>query len=501
LKFRVFDVIGVAAILLFAGWIAHLGLGDDLLGGVERMELTDADRAAGWRQGTQWQGIYLKEQKVGYLRTDSWKEDGLYHLKSRMLLHLTVMKSRRKIETRVLARMDQDFALVDVEMQILSGPADLWIRGKVRDGKTVDVEFESAGEVQRETVVLKEVPRLNFSLKPMLVRKDLKVGDKISTSFFDPVSLAEREVVIEYMGRSTDTILGAEVQSHHFRQSFAGVLMSFWVNDIGEVLREELPMGLVGVRESSVEARYGVTTGTVQPAEDVIDSVSVRPEGAAWPPGAHRVSLRLSGLDFEGLDMDGGRQRWKPDPAGTSGTLVVELENRRGLMKHRVADAVRDQYTAEEPLIQTRSALIQRHAEKIAAGEEGVVSAAEKISAWAYEAIEKESVIGVPSAVETLRTRRGDCNEHATLVVALLRSLGIPARPAVGVVYLRDRHRFFYHAWVEVRAGNDWLAIDPTLGQSDQADLGHIRFVTGGLAEQVEMFRVIGQLEIEVLDE
>ena len=45
----------------------------------------------------------------------------------------------------------------------------------------------------------------------------------------------------------------------------------------------------------------------------------------------------------------------------------------------------------------------------------------------------------------------------------------------------------------------EWVAVDPTFGQYP-ADAAHIRFVVGGLAQQVEIIRLIGRLDIEVLE-
>ena len=110
--------------------------------------------------------------------------------------------------------------------------------------------------------------------------------------------------------------------------------------------------------------------------------------------------------------------------------------------------------------------------------------------------LEKRITFSVPNAVQVLETRQGDCNEHTVLYVALARALGLPARTAVGLVYLNGS--FFYHAWPEVWL-NEWVAVDPTFGQYP-ADASHIRFVIGGLAQQVEIVRLIGNLGIEVLD-
>ena len=112
-----------------------------------------------------------------------------------------------------------------------------------------------------------------------------------------------------------------------------------------------------------------------------------------------------------------------------------------------------------------------------------------------YGMLEKRITFSVPNALQVLETLQGDCNEHTVLYVAMARALGLPARTAVGLVYVNGA--FFYHAWPEVWLG-EWVAVDPTFGQYP-ADASHIRFVIGGLAQQVEIVRLIGNLDIEVL--
>ena len=79
----------------------------------------------------------------------------------------------------------------------------------------------------------------------------------------------------------------------------------------------------------------------------------------------------------------------------------------------------------------------------------------------------------------------------------MARALALPARTAVGLVHVNGA--FYYHAWPEVWLG-EWVAVDPTFGQYP-ADASHIRFVVGGLAQQVEIVRLIGNLHIEVLSQ
>lgn len=63
-----------------------------------------------------------------------------------------------------------------------------------------------------------------------------------------------------------------------------------------------------------------------------------------------------------------------------------------------------------------------------------------------------------------------DCTEYASLLVALSRAQGIPARYYEGLLYLDDETKSLArleHAWVDVYLpGIGWVALDPTLGRS-----------------------------------
>ena len=109
--------------------------------------------------------------------------------------------------------------------------------------------------------------------------------------------------------------------------------------------------------------------------------------------------------------------------------------------------------------------------------------------------------MSLPSAREVLKTRVGDCNEHTALYVAMARSLGLPARIAVGLVYLRGA--FYYHAWPEVWVAETpsrglWLRVDPTLNQFP-ADATHLRLARGGLDKQAAIVGLVGRAKLDIL--
>ncbi|MCI5211704.1 MAG: transglutaminase domain-containing protein, partial [Candidatus Electrothrix sp. ATG2] len=118
------------------------------------------------------------------------------------------------------------------------------------------------------------------------------------------------------------------------------------------------------------------------------------------------------------------------------------------------------------------------------------------LAEWVYKNIEKRPVIGLPDALTTLKSGRGDCNEHAALFAALARSLNIPTAIVAGVTL--HKNAFYYHAWNEVCIGEQWISLDTTVNQLP-ADLYHIRFTRGDLEGQLAIGALIGKLQIEIL--
>ncbi|RMD97597.1 MAG: transglutaminase domain-containing protein, partial [Deltaproteobacteria bacterium] len=152
-------------------------------------------------------------------------------------------------------------------------------------------------------------------------------------------------------------------------------------------------------------------------------------------------------------------------------------------------------FLAEERLVQVRHPKIVAQAREIVGTDRDPRHAARRLLEWVFRHVEKSSTVSVPSALEVLENLQGDCNEHTVLYTALARAVGIPTRIDVGMVAIGKK--LFYHAWPSVHLG-EWIAVDPTLGQFP-ASLGHIRFLSGSLAQQTEIMKLVGRLEVEIV--
>jgi transglutaminase-like putative cysteine protease len=81
------------------------------------------------------------------------------------------------------------------------------------------------------------------------------------------------------------------------------------------------------------------------------------------------------------------------------------------------------------------------------------------------------------SAIETLLSRKGVCDEFANLAAGMLRAKGIPTRLAIGITY--DGKEWGNHAWIGVyHEKNGWVPSDPTFREAGFVDATHIKFGT-----------------------
>ena len=183
---------------------------------------------------------------------------------------------------------------------------------------------------------------------------------------------------------------------------------------------------------------------------------------------------------------------WNTTKGNIVSTSVIEREDPDG-------DIIHQPYINFSYIVDTRTYTANKPYKwhKFKAGdEEDPVLVSERLLNWVYGNLEKKPVLSVPSALVVLRNRVGDCNEHATLLTALLRASDIPARICIGLVY--NRGRFFYHAWTEAYL-DEWISMDATMNQMP-ADVSHILLMRGNLDKQVEIMGLIGKIRVEVLD-
>jgi transglutaminase-like putative cysteine protease len=441
-----------------------------------------------------WMEIYLRDSKVGYsmIQINPMGDD--YLIWEEIVLNLNLMGQASVMRTTIRSVVDHGFRLKRFTLQIDSGVVRFQVSGKV-EGLRMHIETGQGTRKKTRTIALTAPPVTGTGISQFFRGRPLKAGESFNFLMFDPSTLARKSVVVTVVGKESIVIKRIKYHTFRLETEMWGQELIFWVDEAGEVLKETGFMGFTLIRSSAAAAPRDLTGET---SDDFYEMASID----VTPKLRHADRLTYLKMRVEGLEnahFDAGalvseRQRLVGD------TLEIIQEKRplkAGYMLPLpdVTDEL-NPYLSPGFNIQSDDTAIVDTAREIVGDLRNPVAAARKLMAWVYAHVEKKPVLSVPSAVEVLKTKTGDCNEHAVLLTALLRAAGIPARECVGLVYANDR--FFYHAWTEAYIGR-WVSMDATLNQMP-TDATHIKLVQGGLERQTDIIALIGKLRLKILN-
>ncbi|MFH1134856.1 MAG: transglutaminase-like domain-containing protein [Pseudomonadota bacterium] len=435
--------------------------------------------------------IYLKGRKTGYSEQILARNASGYLMNNNTYLRLNLMGEIQELRTLTSAQLDESLGLRTFDFFMSAGPIRYQLAGRV-DGLNLELVSQTGGHRSKSILRLDEVPRLASGLAPFLAKKGLKKGERFSLPIFDPSTLSTKSVQVVVEDKETIEVEGREVDAFRVRMDYFDVQSYTWIDEAGRVQKEEGLLGLSMVRTTEDQAREGLV-GKAD-LTDLVAATSAPTSGVlAHPRDVRFLKARLKGVDLTGFDLSGGRQVLNGE--------VVEVRRETIDVRDEAAPLPRDPhvipFTYPSQFIQSDDHQIISQARALTEGAASPLDKIDRIVKWVYETLEKRPTMSVPSAVDVLETKVGDCNEHAVLAAGLLRAAGVPTKTVVGVLYFDGR--FYYHAWIEAYWGR-WLAADPLLGQVP-ADASHIRFLTGDISRQAEMVRVIGRLEVEILED
>ena len=483
------------SVLLLVGWVAVMAIL------INRAYLQASTRLATdlarYGSAAVWRGVYYRGEKIGFTVSQTVPQDEGFVLEEDGRLQMSVLGATTAATIRTTAHVDKNFTLRAFEFSLDPGTGPVEVRGRI-DGRRLSLDVKTPSGTRSEVRELDEPPALSQSVSRRLANGGLVSGAKHQWTIFDPATLRNSKVNVEVGRRELVRDAGTvPIPAFRVEMEFAGLRTSSWITDTGEVVREESPLGLITVREPADRARAMAVSRRMQ--VDLLQAAAVAPRMRTpipEPRDVRRMRIRLGGVELSPLDLDGGAQHLTGD--------VLELRDPQGLRPER-ADPDLAHALASEAFIESDAPEIIAEAVGAVKGVAGTRARAERLTRYVNLLLDKKPTLSLPSAREVLRTKVGDCNEHTVLYVAMSRALGIPARIAVGLVYIHGA--FYYHAWPEVyldegrgaRGLGLWLPVDPTLNQFP-ADATHLRLARGGLDKQTVILPLMGKLTMDVLD-
>jgi len=436
-----------------------------------------------------WKGIYLNDRWIGYVHTNFVKnsqERGGYVLNSFSYLKFKMLNHLRNLAITTVQELDPEYRLVTFRAGI-TGLTDILVTGKkLGDAIHVEIRYGNTTHTRSFDVQSNDL-FLEQSILSLMRGTGLKIGETFSMSIFNPLTMKTEKVTARVVRKERDTTV--------METQVAGLVSTAWINPDGLVIKEETPNGWVMKLESEESIDRHLAESN-EAAIDIIKETSVRTAGSiAFPRTTMSMRIKITGINPADFTFDGQQQE------------IVNLHN--GIMT--ISSVFPDPDTAPQlPYegnelasflqsslwIECDDPLIKAKAREIIGDETDSWRAAQKISQWVYRNTDKIFSPGIPSATAVLLFRKGDCNEHTVLFVALARAAGIPAEMSAGIAYLNDG--FYYHAWPKVFVGK-WVHLDPTFGQSI-ADATHVELISGDIAAQAKLASIIGKISIEILE-
>jgi transglutaminase-like putative cysteine protease len=445
--------------------------------------------------GATWRGVYYRGEKIGFTVGQTVATSDGFDLEETGRLQMSLLGATTAATLRSTAHVDRNFVLRAFEFSLDPGSGPIEVRGRL-SGRHLALDITTPSGTRTEERELTDEPALSQNLVRRLALGGLTPGARHQWMLFDPATLRNSPVTLSVGPREVVRGGPSPVPAFRVTMEFAGLRTTTWVTDTGEVIREESPLGLITVRETPERAQAMAVPDRMR--ADLLRASSVVPQSRTpigEPRDIVRMRLRLQGVDLTASTdaLEGGAQRVAGD--------VVELISPNALEAAR-DDSDRTAFLAAEALLESDAPEIIAEAQAAVRGIDGDRARAERLTRYVNSLLEKKPTVSLPSALEVLRTKVGDCNEHTALYVAMARALGLPARIAVGMVFMHGA--FYYHAWPEVYlAGGEgrglWLPVDPTLNQFP-ADTTHLRLAHGGLDKQAAILPLIGQLKMTVLD-
>jgi hypothetical protein len=514
-----------------SGWRRGLvlGLASALLLGLALPAARTAEPAGKVVEET-WDAAYLESGKVGFFHTTvrEIERDGVKILRTTQLLDLTVKRNQTAARVRMETGNDEtaDGKVTGIAMrQFLGQEQSVLLTGTV-DGKKLHLKTED-GRMDRTIPWNEEVIGLARQYH-FFQEKKAKPGDQLSYVSFEPAiasvvtvrAAVKEEEEVEVLAlnkgktaRVKKKLLRVEAQSDKIIAENGTVqlpAMILWLDK--ELLpvrsQTEIPgLGKMTLYHTTREAATG--PGDKGPTEADILLTSLIPVNRAIPRQAETRSAvyRVTAKDDEDpgtIFAQDERQQVKNLQGNTFEIHVQAIRQPQAIDKPGEA---REEFLESNTFLNCNDAKVKERAERAVGKETEAWKKAQLIEGWVHANMRLNNATPFTTAGQVARDLEGDCRQHAMLTAAMCRAAGVPARTAVGLIYVNDRQRgpvMGFHMWTEVWVKGQWLAIDAVWGLGS-VGADHVKIADSSwhdvqsLTPMLPVMRVLGKVTIEVV--
>ncbi|MBT1073813.1 transglutaminase-like domain-containing protein [Geobacter grbiciae] len=443
--------------------------------------------------GERWFGIFLGNERTGFAHQNITAKDGGYEITAEGSVKMVVMGFSREASSRERYIVGTDLSLRSFAVEQVIDGTPMVVTGEATP-KGVKVVVNAGGERKEKLLTAKGpvFPPPVLNIVPLM--KGTAKGKRLQVQMLDVEAVKVKKVTVTVVGFEP---LPDGARALHIRNDlFPLVDNDIWVDAAGDTIRESVRDGLVEtVAEDEGRTRQFIASAALSRRDLIFDFSLVRVD----PPLANAASLTRLVMELDGIPasmslIQGGGQTTRRTDAGT---VVFTVEPAKTAASP-LADPERTRFTEPTDRLPADNPVIIAQAREVVGQETIPRKRVEKLVQWVAAAVEG-AVTDAPSPLDTLKSRKGNCQSHARLYTSLARAAGIPTRFVSGLAYLEGKG-FLYHSWAESYVDGGWLQVDPTFGQAP-VDATHVKLVEGeGPDDLAAIAGVVGKIKARVIE-
>ncbi len=447
--------------------------------------------------GTRWYSVEISGARAGYMSISAALVDDTdgprLRIETYVRIHFAVDGKGQQIAGHHIEDYDASLRPTRIELWRDTMGRLSQTSVSVIDPASIRVSVTQPDGTHERTVPLPPDFASELMLSIAMLAGRIQPGWTASFSAFDPYSAMLDRYRVSVPDQAGDA-MGTLV---YLTSEQAGVTMRTWIGEDGVMRRQALPeLMAISMQLCTREEALAPVVGPSLQSDIAVGTPEVNPHQAEQV----RLVASAAGTDAASMIPELPYQHVEPRADGSAIITVSRHAPPATTVALPISGAEFAQYLGPNEITQSDSPQIRELAHQIVGDETDAWAAAQKLLSWVYRNIGKVTSEPRPiSAVEVLAQRKGDCTEHAVLLAALAKAVGIPPRIVTGLVYTNGSYG--YHEWNELYVG-EWVSMDPSWGKH-VLGAGHIQLSSEAadadaiLRNNIASGRTIGTLFLE----
>lgn len=428
-----------------------------------------------------WMSVQLDGRKIGQMHTTREVRNERVITTQTLDVELDRAGTKMKLSTRETDTETTDGKPLAFESRTHASGSASAVSGRAgADGKFI-VESEVGGAKQTRSIEWPQHALLAEGMRLAEQRGGLAPGTKFTELAFQAESLEAVEVESTIGARERVDLPGGPIELTRVEQILhlpdAPTRSTSWIDNDQNVRKLTLPV--LGYELTMLACPQACAQAPNQPADILTHTMAPAPSALAPEELQHGVLLFVSAIDT------GAPLRF----ATTDEQRVAATEKGFEL---RIAPLAAAALNGAEPAptpadsqandwLQSTTPEIVKLAHAGAGDATTPREQMQRLEQFVRRYIRKKNLsVGYASALEVAKNPEGDCTEHAVLLAALGRALGVPTRVIDGLAYTDHyagaEHVFVPHAWAQAWIDGHWQSFDAAL---PGFDAGHIALSIG----------------------